>query len=122
LKLRGIEVDLSATRPDRGKSGRELSSRHDQACGYPAVVRKRFEFVLALTPADLRLVEAVRADPSMPHREITAHAVRADSLTAVCGADVTPAAPKTDFTNDHIDEQWGPIHVCEPCSFGASTP
>jgi hypothetical protein len=85
-------------------------------------VRKRFEFVLALTPADLGLIEAVRAGHSMSHREITAHAVRAGSLTAVCGADVTPAAPKTDFMDDHIDEQWGPIRVCEPCSFGVSAP
>jgi hypothetical protein len=83
-------------------------------------VRKPFKFVLSLTPVDTRQVEAVRADRSSSQSEIVGHAVLGDEITALCGADVTPAVPKTDFWDDFIDEQWGPIRLCGPCSSTAS--
>lgn len=83
-------------------------------------VGKRIKFVLALAPADTRQVEAVRADHSLPLREMVGHAVLGDGLTALCGADVTPAVPRTDFWDDLIDEQWGPIRLCGTCSSAAS--
>ncbi len=78
-------------------------------------------FVLALTPVDIRQVDTVRADRSAPYREIVGHATRVDSSIAVCGADVSPASPKTDFMEDHMDEQWGPIRLCRSCSLGISS-
>jgi hypothetical protein len=83
-------------------------------------VRKSFEFALALTPVDARYVQTVRADRAVPPREIVGHAVRGDELPALCGADVILAAPRTDFCDDFIDEQWAPIRLCEPCSSAAS--
>ncbi|MFG3422774.1 hypothetical protein [Micromonospora sp. NPDC048063] len=84
-------------------------------------MRKRIKFVLALTPADTRQVEAVRADHSLPLREMVGHAVTDDGFTALCGADVMPAVPRTDFWDDLMDEQWGPIRLCRPCSSAASS-
>ncbi|MEU1606671.1 hypothetical protein [Micromonospora matsumotoense] len=83
-------------------------------------MRKRVNFVLALTHLDTLQVEAVRADRSLPLRELVGHAVLGDELIALCGAEVTPAAPGTDFGDDLIDEQWGPIRMCGSCSFAAS--
>ena len=88
---------------------------------YPATVRERFEYVLALTPVDMRQIDTVRADRAAPYREIGGHALRLDSPIAVCGANVSPASPKTDFMNDHLDEQWGPIRLCRSCSLGVSS-
>ncbi|GAA0447608.1 hypothetical protein Ade02nite_60090 [Paractinoplanes deccanensis] len=80
----------------------------------------RKPFLLALTPADTRYVEAVRADRPVPLREIVGHAVPGDGRPALCGADVTRAAPRTSFWDDFLDEQWGPIRLCLPCRSAAS--
>jgi hypothetical protein len=84
-------------------------------------VQKRFKFNLALAPADTRQVQAVRRDHSLRLREIIGHAVQGEESTALCGVEVTPAAPTSDFCDDLIDEQWGPIRLCASCSSAASS-
>ncbi|GAA4588478.1 hypothetical protein BJY16_008574 [Actinoplanes octamycinicus] len=72
--------------------------------------------VLALTPTDARRVEAVRADASGAEQEIVGHALLGAGRTALCGAEVTAAVPRTGFHDDFLDEQWGPIRLCGECS------
>ncbi|MGC5018809.1 hypothetical protein [Micromonospora sp. DT47] len=82
--------------------------------------RRRIRTRLALSPVDWQQVEAVRRDHSRPPREVVGHAVTEDEGAALCVAEVVVARPVTDFFDDLLDEQWGPIHQCDPCQAAAS--
>jgi hypothetical protein len=79
-------------------------------------MRRRVHPQLAFTNADWRQVEAVRENPSLPYRELVAHAVVPGQAVAICGITVVHAVPRSKFRHPLVEEQWGPIRICTRCA------